>query len=424
MLASAERAEALAEGLPDGDLHDLVTLTRGWVLCYVGRSDEGVPLLEEAVAAAEGAELDPLGLMRISGALEWLDRSRDAHRYALEDVGRARENGAVGLLPYLLYQQAWHAARAGLLSEAYAAGSEGLGLARELELWLPRVQSLLVLAAITARRGSEAECVAYVDEVKTPLEETGLVGYRVWLAHSQGLLAVSLSRHEDAIRELETVAKGLDEFGIHSRVIVPHSELAEVHARAGNADGAQAALADYESSLEPQSPIAQATAARARGLLASEDDYEDAFEEAFALHERSDDLWSLARTQLAFGERLRRSGRRLDAREQLRAALETFEQQGADAWAERTRAELRASGETLRRRKSWEEEELTPQELQIALHVARGMTNREVGAALFLSHKTIEFHLGRVYRKLGMHSRAELISRFAREATEEPASAV
>ena len=69
----------------------------------------------------------------------------------------------------------------------------------------------------------------------------------------------------------------------------------------------------------------------------------------------------------------------------------------------------------LRRRQSWEEEELTPQELQIALHVARGMTNRQVGAALFLSHKTIEFHLGRIYRKLNMRARAELIRRFATE---------
>jgi len=420
MLAAAERAEALAVGLSNGHLRDLVTLTRGWVLCYVGRSEEGVPLLRQAVDAAEGAELDPLGLMRISGALEWLDRSRDAYRYTLRDVRQAREDGAVGLLPYLLYQEAWHACRAGLLSEAFAAASEGLGLARELDLWLPRLQSLLVLAAITARRGTEAECLAYVDEVKTPLEETGLVGYRVWLAHSQGLLAVSLSRHEDAVRELETVAKGLDEFGIHSRVIVPHSELAEVHARTGDEKAAEASLAAYACSREPQSPVARATASRARGLLAPDNAFEDAFEETFALHEDSDDRWSFARTQLAYGERLRRAGRRLDAREQLRAALETFEEQGAEAWVERVRAELRASGETLRRRKSWEQEELTPQELQIALHVARGMTNREVGAALFLSHKTIEFHLGRVYRKLGMHSRAELISRFAREAAEAP----
>jgi DNA-binding CsgD family transcriptional regulator len=426
MLASAERAEALAAGLSEedhGELRGLVTLTRGWVLCYVGRSDEGVPLLEQAVAAAEGADLDPLGLMRISGAFEWLDRSRDAYRHALNDVDRARENGAVGLLPYLLYQQAWHAGRAGLLREGFAAASEGLALSRELDLWLPRLQSLLVLAAITARRGAEKECLAYAEEVRTPLEEWGLVGYRAWLGHSLGLLAVSLSRHDDAIRELEAVARSLDEFGIHSRQMVPHAQLAEIHARAGNEKAAESSLAAHEASREPQSPIGRAVAARARGVLASDDEYEAAFTDALSRHDESDDQWSLARTRLAFAERLRRAGRRLDAREQLRPALEIFEDQEAAAWVERVRSELRASGQTLRRRKSWQAEELTPQELQIALHVARGMTNREVGAALFLSHKTIEFHLGRVYRKLDMHSRAELISRFAREAAEESAPA-
>jgi DNA-binding CsgD family transcriptional regulator len=158
-------------------------------------------------------------------------------------------------------------------------------------------------------------------------------------------------------------------------------------------------------------------------VLAPDDDFERAFTEAFAVHTRSDDVWSAGRTRLAYGERLRRVGRKVDARAELRLALQTFEDQGAEVWAERARSELRASGETLRRRRAREERELTPQELQIVLHVARGMTNREVGAALFLSHKTIEFHLGRVYRKLGMSSRAELISRFAREAAEEPARA-
>ena len=252
-----------------------------------------------------------------------------------------------------------------------------------------------------------------------PLDERKLVGYQMWLGHSLGLLAVGLSRPDDAITELTEVGKRLDGFKIHSRGIVPHAELAELHARGGNAQEAAAALADHEASYEPQSPVGRATAARARALLAADDDVEHAFEEVFALHEGSDDRWALARTRLAYGERLRRAGRKQDAREQLHAAAEAFEHQGAEAWVERTRAELRASGETLRRRKSWEEEELTPQELQIALHVARGMTNREVGAALFLSHKTIEFHLGRVYRKLDMHSRAELISRFAREAIEQ-----
>jgi DNA-binding CsgD family transcriptional regulator len=421
VLAAADRATELAAGVPHGDLHDLVTLTRGWALCYVGRSAEGRPLLEQAVSTA--ARLDPLGLMRISGALEWLDRSRDGYRHACRDVAQARASGAVGLLPYLLYQQAWHANRAGLLSEGYAPASEGLALARELDLCLPRTQSLLVLAAITARRGAEQECLGYAAELRAPLESAGLVGYGVWLRQSLGLLALASSDFERATRELEAAARGLGEQGIHSRGIVPTAELAEVHARAGRPDEAAAALSAFEVSLEPQSPVGLATAARARGLLASDDEFEACFEEAFARHEESDDRWSLARTQLSYGERLRRAGKKLEAREQLRLANETFEAQEADAWAERARAELRATGEKIRRRKSWEEVQLTPQELQIALHVARGMTNREVGAALFLSHKTIEFHLSRIYRKLKMHSRSELIRRFAREAEAEDVDA-
>jgi DNA-binding CsgD family transcriptional regulator len=416
VLAAAERAAELVERVADEDLHELVRLTRGWALCYVGRSDEGLPLLEQAVST--GAKLDPLGLMRVSGALEWLDQSREGFRHACRDVSHARANGALGLLPYLLYQQAWHGNRAGLLSEGYAAASEALSLARELDLWLPRIQALLVLAAITARRGAERECLGYAQELQPALDDAGLVGYSMWLRQSLGLLALGLADLEGAARELEVAARRLRTLGIHSRGIVPNAELAEVYARAGRRDDAEGALDAFEASLETQSPVGLATAARARALLAADDEFEQRFEEAFALHERSDDRWALARTQLALGERLRRSGRRVDAREQLRLALETFEDQGAEAWADRTRAELRASGETLRRRKAWEKEELTPQELQIALHVARGMTNREVGAALFLSHKTIEFHLGRIYRKLKMHSRAELIRRFARQAEE------
>jgi DNA-binding CsgD family transcriptional regulator len=131
------------------------------------------------------------------------------------------------------------------------------------------------------------------------------------------------------------------------------------------------------------------------------------------LHERADDPFAQARTELAFGERLRRAGQRREARVQLRAALKTFDELAAPPWLERAAAELRASGETLRKRQPHEAEELTPQELQIALLVAEGKTNKEVGAALFLSHKTVEFHLGRIYRKLSVGSRADLIRQFA-----------
>ncbi len=106
-------------------------------------------------------------------------------------------------------------------------------------------------------------------------------------------------------------------------------------------------------------------------------------------------------------------GERRRARDQLRAAAELFERLGADWWAERCRRELAASGARLRKIDAATRDELTPQELQVALQVARGQTNREIAQTLFLSPKTVEFHLTRIYRKLGLNARAELVERFA-----------
>ena len=126
--------------------------------------------------------------------------------------------------------------------------------------------------------------------------------------------------------------------------------------------------------------------------------------------------------RLLHGERLRRDRRRSDARRPLRGALATFERLGAVRWAERARSELRATGGeeasapvsvSTSSRTAVPVDELTPQELQIALHAARGMTNREVGAALFLAPKTVEHHLSRTFRKLGIRRRVELASVFA-----------
>src|SRR6185436_877664 len=122
-----------------------------------------------------------------------------------------------------------------------------------------------------------------------------------------------------------------------------------------------------------------------------------------------------ARTLLCLGERLRRARQRADAREPLKEALETFERLGARGWAERTRTELRATGQASARRAETAAEQLTPHELQIALLVAQGMTNREAAAALFLSPKTIEYHLGQIYRKLDVRGRAQLARFMAME---------
>ena len=115
-----------------------------------------------------------------------------------------------------------------------------------------------------------------------------------------------------------------------------------------------------------------------------------------------------ARTELLYGEWLRRERRRIDARPHLRAALESFEHLGAVPWAERARAELRASGETARRRDPSSRDQLTPQELHIAGLAAEGLTNPEIGAQLFLSPRTIDYHLRKSFAKLEIASRAEL----------------
>jgi DNA-binding NarL/FixJ family response regulator len=176
--------------------------------------------------------------------------------------------------------------------------------------------------------------------------------------------------------------------------------------RLGRLDAARSALRFVRGGSNPRT--AEAVAARCRGLVADEGDFEQHFVDALALHPDGEDVLGRARTQLCFGERLRRARRRVEAREQLRSALETFERLGAAPWAERARAELRASGETARKRDPSTADSLTPQELQIAGFVAEGLTNKEIAAQLFLSPRTIDSHLRNVFAKLQITSRTQL----------------
>ena len=131
--------------------------------------------------------------------------------------------------------------------------------------------------------------------------------------------------------------------------------------------------------------------------------------QALAEHARASRPVAQARTQLAYGEFLRRSRRRVDARAQLRAALEVFTEVGALPWADRARQELRASGETARQRDPSTSLQLTPQEQQVASLVSRGSSNADVAAQLFLSRRTVEYHLRNAYQKLGVRSRGDLV---------------
>lgn len=213
-------------------------------------------------------------------------------------------------------------------------------------------------------------------------------------------------------REVREIVEG---FGmLDPSVIQWRGDFIEALVKSSHEDEARTELETFAEQAERTGrPWPNAAVARCRGLLAPDDAIDAAFEAALAWHARGADPFERARTELSYGERLRRARRPADARAHLRAAVETFERLGAEPWACRARAELRASGGATRAAQNAVTRELTAQELEVALLVGRGATNREAAATLFLSPKTVEAHLSRIYRKIGVRSRTELAATMA-----------
>jgi DNA-binding NarL/FixJ family response regulator len=181
-------------------------------------------------------------------------------------------------------------------------------------------------------------------------------------------------------------------------------------------DGRRLAERFAAAQPDPVQPYVAAMVARCHALVAHDiDEAVAAFERSLGFHALLSDSFEAARTQLLYGMRLRRAGRRVDAREQLKAAQDAFLAQDLTMWAERAAQELAGTGQRARSR-STTQEPLTSQETRVALLVAQGLTNREVAAALFLSPKTVEHHVGAVLRKRGLRSRTELARALAVES--------
>ena len=193
-------------------------------------------------------------------------------------------------------------------------------------------------------------------------------------------------------------------------------DLIEALVRSGRHHEAVCALESFdEQARHTGGAWALAAAARCHGLLAADEDFERWFEKAL------DSASGRFRPRSSAPARSSATASACDARgdgrgpaRRLRSALAAFDALGAAPWSERARAELRATGETVRRRQRSAADHLTPQETQVALLVAGGASNREAAASLFVTPKTIEFHLGRIYRKLGIHSRTQLSVRLSR----------
>ena len=412
MLSAARRAADLADHHDGRRARFFASIALGMALVAEGDGEAGAASIRRAVGLLKDSDElrdDPALLLWAAVGPLWL-RESDAGRELIERAfERARAQVAVGILPSLLHIVARDQATTDRWGAADASYDEAIGLARETGQRVELGAALAGLACLDARQGREAACREHAAQATALCDELGIGLYGIWAIQALGDLELGLGRPAAAIGHHEAQLDALRRRGIADVDLSPVPELVEasVHLRRG--DDVTAAVADYTARAEAKGqPWALARAARCRGLLAETDRIEACFEDALALHDRTPDAFEQARTQLAYGARLRRARRRVRAREELRAALETFERLGARPWADQADAELSATGETVRRRDASTLDQLTPQELQIARLLADGRTTREAAAALFVSPKTVEYHLRHVYMKLGIHSRDEL----------------
>ena len=396
----------------------LADLAYGGLAWRRGDAEHGMRLISRAASALEAnPETSDRSGRLLDVAAAWcgignLDRAR---QYAERAVDLARREGAVGRLPDALQWAAGMCKETGRWVQALAHGSQALDLAQATGQAYLACNVLVIVAEIEAAQGRDEDCLRHARDAERLAREADLRLLQVRARLSLALLDLGRGRLEEAITRYEELHRLTVAWGIGHPYYSALPDLIEAYARSGATDQARALLPQYLAQVPGDHPLPAARAARCQGIVAASD-FDRHFQEAISLHERNGVVFQHARTRLAYGERLRRAQRRRDARVQLRAAAEIFDQLDARPWAERARAELRASGETLTVGGDGGEQ-LTAQELQIALLVTEGQTNAEVGRALFLSTRTVEFHLSRAYRKLGVSSRTELTRRFVRAGT-------
>ena len=416
VLASGEQAFALAQE-NGGEVLLAARLVLAEGLIQTGEARRGGEELDATLGALE--HLEPATayqpLMAAASFVGVLGREEEARETCINLVRGLRSVGAPGLLCLPLATLAHLEWRLGRWQEARLAGTEAVELGASASLEGFRLFALTGVARLEGSEGRSAECRAHATEA---LDGSRQIGTDTGIPYALGALvlgALGEGDVDEAVALGAELARFYRERGYRSPGTFQwQGDVIEACVLAGRREDAEALLESFaEETMATEHPWALAVSARCRGLLADEDSFENAFAESLRLHEDLPMPFERARTELALGERRRRARRRVDAREPLRRAVSTFESLGARPWAERAHAELRACGARARERGPGPARELTPHELRVAQVIARGVTNREAAAELFLSPKTVDFHLQHVYRKLGMHSRAELARRFA-----------
>jgi DNA-binding CsgD family transcriptional regulator len=323
------------------------------------------------------------------------------------------------MLPFALRRLAALEFWAERFDDARIHAAEGLRLAEETGNENVAFVQRAILAAVAAVRGDERTCREEAEGALSGAIAHGTVDATAWTNLALGHLELAMGRSEAADRFEEMWE---DAWIVEPRLISA-ADAVEAAVHAERRELAERCLAYLECWTERTGAAwSLPLVARCHALLAVGDEAERRFEEALRLHRAAGGAFERARTQLLYGAFLRRARRRIDARAHLRGAVETFSSVRSELWEERARHELRVTGEVMRRRGPEAIWQLTAQELQVAQLVAGGASNREVAAELFLSPRTVEYHLRKVFTKLGIASRAELARIPLEGEPAEPAS--
>src|SRR4051794_30403612 len=405
---AAEAAEA-APGAPHPP-RAIDLLVDGLARRFTDGYSAGVPPLRTALDAFRGEE----GLTSRDMRWLWLacrlaqDLWDDELWYELATraLRVARETGALRVLPTAATYRACLHVHAGAFGPASSLIAETAAIVEATDLAPLRIASLM----LAAWRGNEAELLAVIDSALPRARARGegmALGVLDW---AFALLYNGYGRYSEALSAAQRACE-YEDVGPFGWAL---AELIEAGVRSGDTPAAVAALDRLsERTQAAGTDWALGTEAASRALLSEGSDAEALYREAVERLARSRGVVHLARAQLLYGEWLRRENRRVDAREQLRAAHERFGEIGAEAFAERARRELTATGETVRKLTMETRDALTPQEAQIARMASARQTNPEIGAKLFISPRTVEYHLKKVFTKLGISSRKELAGALA-----------
>jgi DNA-binding CsgD family transcriptional regulator len=320
---------------------------------------------------------------------------------ATNGVRVARETGALGVLPMVATHRAALHVHAGDFDAASSLIEEANAITRATGMASLKYPTMMM----AAWRGDEAGALKLFEAARPAGKARGEgmgLGVLDW---ATALLHNGNGRYAEALEAARRSCE-YDDVGVFAWSL---AELIDAAVRSGATDAASAALDRLsERTRASGTDWALGIEAGSRALLSEGGDAEPLYREAIERLERSRGAVHLARARLRYGEWLRRENRRVDAREQLRAAHESFGRIGAEAFAERARGELLATGETAPRRTVETRDVLTPQEAQIARMASDRQTNPEIGAQLFISPRTVEYHLRKVFTKLDVSSRKEL----------------